>query len=244
MPPLRFPDSAVPNSSRLSTPVHHDYSRTHRAIEITAIIVFATLAATLTWRLATRTDASHLWLIGAAAFAGYLAADLLSGLAHWAFDTFGTVDTPLVGPAFIRPFREHHDDPMSITRHDFIETNGNTALATVPVLVGAYFISPDSDSGVFAMAFVLAMSLALFATNQFHKWAHMSDPGDIVRRLQRWRLILPSEHHSVHHRAPYETQYCITTGWMNGVLAWIGFFRRAERVIRGLAGGDGGIRKA
>lgn len=213
-----------------------EYTAAHRSLEISAIVVFGALVSYLFWRLASATSISQLWIIGAAAVTGYVAADFISGIVHWLFDTWGSVDTPLLGRSFIRPFREHHADAMSITRHDFIETNGNNCLASLPVLAGACFLPAATDAGIFALAFLLFTSLGVLATNQFHKWAHVEHPGSIVRQLQRWHLILPSEHHRVHHAAPYATHYCITTGWLNPLLRAADFHRRMERLVTAVTG--------
>jgi ubiquitin-conjugating enzyme E2 variant len=194
------------------------YTTAHRTLEIFGIATFGALAAVVAGRIGSAAVGGQWALVGLAAVGGYIAADFLSGLAHWLFDNWGTVDTPLFGRNFIRPFREHHDDPLAITRHDFVETNGNNCLATVPALAAACVIPMDSGGGMFAAAFIWALGVAVFATNQFHKWAHMDHPGRLVRRLQRWHVILPRDHHALHHRAPYATHYCITTGWMNVVM--------------------------
>lgn len=100
----------------------------------------------------------------------------LCRLVHWGADTWGSVDLPVFGAAFIRPFREHHIDPTSITRHDFIETNGdNFMLPTLPLLYLYYKLvsSPTfyvAHVGAIYFTFLLAIFVAM--TNQIHKWSH------------------------------------------------------------------------
>ena len=208
----------------------------HRALEISAIVVAPALASLLVARIVMAEPSPRGWMIVIAAVLGYLTADLISGLVHWTFDTWGSATTPLIGQGFIRPFREHHTDPLSITRHDFVATNGNTCLASLPLLTAAAALPLTSAARLLAALFLLSLALGLLATNQIHKWAHVHDPGPVVRRLQRWRLILTPEHHRVHHVAPYATHYCITTGWLNAMLAALRFHRRAERAIAVVTG--------
>lgn len=149
--------------------------RTFRWLEVGSIAVFAVLAAVLIWRLAPHVAAAP-GRFAIAAAGAYIAADLLSGIVHWAGDTWGSERTFVIGPALIRPFREHHVDEKAITRHDFIETNGANCMIALPAALGAALIPLDDGSWQahrhFIAMFFTAMILAVMATNQIHKWAH------------------------------------------------------------------------
>ena len=217
------------------TAQHANYSPVHRNLEILGIATMFAFSGVLALRiwLNTRGDTAK-WVVAAAAVAGYLLADFVSGLIHWLADRFGTPETPIIGPAFVRPFREHHTDPEAITRHDFIETNGNNCLLLVPQLVLTFYfldLSPGQPLRLFGAGLVLFLSCGIFATNQFHKWAHMAKPPAVPRILQRVHLILSQGHHKIHHISPFNTHYCITTGWWNVPLRKLRVFETLEAIL-------------
>ena len=119
-----------------------------------------------------------LWLAPILAVLAYLAADFLSGFVHFLADNFGSCDTPIIGPNFIEPFREHHIDPKGIVGNDFVDANGNNSLASLPFMLAVWVIVPLETTyyGYLFGIFSLFLCLAAFLTNQFHKWAHMDSP--------------------------------------------------------------------
>lgn len=214
------------------------YSWKHRLYEYGGMLVAISMSGWLCSRIAQSPPLSG-WWVPLEALAGILIADWTSGLFHWGFDSWGSVDTPVVGKLAIRTFRHHHVDPKAITRHDFVETNGhNIALTTIYSVIGLFVVDPPNatlNSTFWGMTLVFATFYTAF-TSQIHKWAHMDSPPKVVRFLQRSRLILSPEHHAVHHAAPYHRNYCITVGWMNGVLHAVRYFETMERVITALTG--------
>jgi plasmanylethanolamine desaturase len=217
------------------------YSASQRRLEVASIIVFWFCIGGITlkaWPVAVTSP----WLSAAALMSGYLMADFISGFVHWLADTWGHPDMPWLGKALIRPFREHHIDQKAITRHDYIETNGNNCLISVPVAFMAWALPLTvpgwRDPALFLMLSLTSMIFWVMMTNQFHKWSHASPEQlpKVVATLQRLHFILPADHHQIHHRAPYETHYCITTGWLNWPLAKFGFFRLLERLVTAVTG--------
>ncbi|MFZ5628573.1 MAG: fatty acid desaturase CarF family protein [Spirochaetota bacterium] len=154
----------------------------------------------------------------------WLAADFVSGFVHFLADTYGSVETPVLGKTFIYPFREHHVDPLAITRHSFLETNGANSIISLPVL-GAVLLTTDAESNPLLRLWVCCFLGAIFLTNQIHKWAHMPMPPVFPRALQRLRVILTPGGHAIHHTPPHSEYFCITNGWLNLFLTKIRFFR-------------------
>jgi ubiquitin-conjugating enzyme E2 variant len=191
-----------------------------RLLECGAICLFALLAVWSLWRLAVAAGWSFFPVLLVAAPIGWLASDLLSGLLHWAFDSWGSVNTPLIGNAFIRPFREHHVDPQAMTRHDFVETHGASCIAALPLLAATSLVPLDTVVAFLVQSFLLLVALGGLATNQCHKWAHMDEAATpaAVRWAQRRCLVLPRWHHQLHHTAPFDSHFCVASGWFNAPL--------------------------
>ncbi len=214
------------------------YTATHRVYEIAASSASAVMFSWLVYRLARSPTISG-WWVPLALLVGILAADFVSGFAHWAFDSWGSLDTPVLGRLAIRTFREHHVDQKSITRHDFIETNGhNIGLSGVVSTVGVFVLAGEHPTfgSTFGGMCLCAMAVFVGMTSQIHKWAHEDRPPAPIRFLQRLHLILAPDHHALHHAAPYDRNYCITMGWMNGPLRAIRFFSTLERLITAVTG--------
>jgi hypothetical protein len=167
-------------------------------------------------------EVQHLLMLALAPFL----ADVLSGLVHWAADTWGSETTPILGRRFIRPFRVHHLNGADIVSRPFIDLNGDVALGIVPLLAGA-LLAPAP-----LRLFLVALSLCILPTNQIHQWAHSDRVPRIVCVLQRWRLILSQPDHQMHHTEPFRSHYCITTGWMNPFFEKTRLFVHVENLVR------------
>ncbi len=201
-----------------------------RRVEIVCAIAFPVLAARL---LANLWQAfSDVWSIAALALlTGFIAADFISGVVHWFFDTWFAPDTPFIGRAFVRTFREHHGDPTAICRHDFIETNGSNLLGACALVLCGLGVEPGSKLAAFFAGALLFTGVFVGVTSQIHKWSHSENVPSVVSFLQHRGWILSKEAHALHHRAPFSAAYCITSGWLNASLERVGFFRRLERAI-------------
>lgn len=166
---------------------------------------------------------SGMCLLGA--LIGWVLADLFSGLVHFIADNFGHPATPIVGPLFIAPFREHHDAPEAMLHHGFLERNANNALVTSPLFLWIPWMSLSSPFALLCSAICLNLSGWLFLTNEIHAKCHQRPTRGAAYWLQQRGLILAPEQHDVHHAAAATNSdapasrgrrdrfhYCITCG--------------------------------
>ncbi|CAN6915158.1 unnamed protein product [Brassica oleracea var. botrytis] len=172
---------------------------------------------------------SHLWLEPAlAGYAGYVLADLGSGVYHWAIDNYGDESTPLVGSQ-IEAFQGHHKWPWTITKRQF--ANNLHALARVITFTVLPLDLAFNDPVVHG--FVSTFAFCIMFSQQFHAWAHgtKSKLPPLVVALQDMGVLVSRKQHGEHHRAPYNNNYCIVSGVWNKVLDVSKAFEILEMVL-------------
>ena len=148
-------------------------------------------------------------------------ADFLTGIIHWVCDSFGDSDTPLWGPMLVAPFRRHHRDPLEITRISLAENLGASAIAGLLALWLFFPVQPSHFEAGALLILHFWLWLIVFAviSNLFHRWSHMpaARKPRWMQILQKWRLLLNTNEHLVHHRKPFRVNYCILNGWANSL---------------------------
>ena len=189
--------------------------------------------------LETIDHGSALFVCLLGSIAGCVLADLISGLVHWASDSFGRSTTPILGPLFVRPFREHHIDASAITRESFLELHGTNCFFAAPLLVlGTYVVQPLSG-GFFALfvgSLLFALAVGVLGAGQIHRWVHQEQVPRTVKFLQRAGLIISASAHRTHHEGDHSSHYCIVGGWWNEPLRRWGVFESLEAALENRAG--------
>lgn len=199
-----------------------------------AVLLFPpVLLAAIVWPAIQLFEAGHgAWLLLILPL-GLLASDFTSGMFHWFFDNYGSPSTPVFGPT-IELFRVHHVLPQDICKSNFTFTVGHVCVWAVPMvashLIAYLFVEPPLLYSAWT-AFFATAQFFLIMTNQFHKWAHLPVKPAWMLWLQKRRLFLSAPHHNIHHTPPFDSYYCITTGWMNPILYKIRFFPRLEALL-------------
>jgi ubiquitin-conjugating enzyme E2 variant len=205
-------------------------TQTTVAVDVMAVAAVGAGLALLALRLwRDARSPAELGAVLAALAAGYVMADLLTGFVHWFCDTFYEETTPIIGPELIASFREHHREPLLMTRRGFLELTGSSFRAMAPLLW--VFLWLGSPLPVFIDAFVFALGSGAVATNLLHRWAHDPEPPRIARRLHATGLVLTPARHARHHAPPHTEGYCVTTGWLNPMCERLRIWRRAEAAL-------------
>jgi len=222
-------DSGYSGIEEHSTPFH---SFIEHAMTFSFPVLFVLTLYSSTVRLY---ELNLLWLIVPAVPFTWALGDFVTGTLHWAADTYGSEETPILGQSIIKPFRLHHHYPRDICTHNLVVTVGNSCLIAVPALAACLYVLWGYEASRFVtltIFIIVLLTPVTVATNLFHKLAHQENPSGIIRWLQQKRIILSPAHHDLHHASPFDTHYCITNGWLNPVLQKLKFFRGLEIILR------------
>ena len=198
------------------------------------------VVASVTWMWHQRDVAPGALGLALALGVGLFLADFVSGLLHWAFDTWFDETHPILQRMVIM-VREHHIYPQRIFKFPFYHDAG--VLSWIVFVLTAPFVVPATAGWLGAgpwlwagLAGTVLFSFLVVFMLEFHKMGHRSRAGSGIRLLQRLGLLLAHKHHVQHHVGNHDVNYCLINGIADKTLGRLGVFRWLEAAIHRLTG--------
>ena len=156
-------------------------------------------------------------------FGCLLLADFITGVMHWAEDTWlAPGKSKLLDRYIVNDNIDHHRHPGKIRAGAYWQTNR----VCIALAAGASAILLLFHVRIWEPYLVLVL---LSQSNQIHMWAHTSQPPRWVAMLQRTGILQSTRHHAKHHKNPYSSRFCTMTSYLNPMLDH-GFWRALERL--------------
>jgi ubiquitin-conjugating enzyme E2 variant len=154
-----------------------------------------------------------------------LATDFLTGVLHWAEDTWlAPGKSKLLDRWIVQDNIDHHRLPGTIRAGHYWQTNRVLIVAGAVITIVLVLCHVHAWQAYF-IVFLGSQS------NQIHLWAHSSRPPRWVAFLQRAGIFQSRDMHAKHHKSPYAVNFCSMTNYLNPVLEAMRFWRILERTF-------------
>jgi hypothetical protein len=99
-----------PHSSSGYSGVEEHSGPLHSFLEHSTLMLFPIVfVLNLHWAGSRLYELELLWLVALAIPLGIVGGDFISGIVHWAADTYGSEDMRVIGPSLVKPFRLHQN---------------------------------------------------------------------------------------------------------------------------------------
>lgn len=171
--------------------------------------------------------------------AATFAADFISGLLHWAFDTWWSETTPILNRMVVM-VREHHVYPSKIFKFGLFHDAGTLSwimlIATLPLYAFSWRLASPPRFLAYAVFAAIVTTVLVVFMLEFHKAGHNPRPPRWVRALQRAGIVLSTKHHLSHHRGAHDRNYCLIHGHVDRTLGALGMWRLFEWAVHKATG--------
>ncbi len=163
--------------------------------------------------------------------AGWAAADLGSGIFHWAVDNYPTRHTPVIGN-LAEEFQVHHHERTSILERSTASNFAQVGMFAALPLLATAVVNPHYAIAAGVSSMLLGTSLSQAS----HRWTHDPKAPGYTKVFQKLHISEGRADHAKHHAMPWDDYYCVVNGMWNPLMSRTLAWRKLEKGIYQITG--------